>query len=374
MTDVGVQLVLLIGNKVVSPAPAPVMNAVETVQVTQAAADSSGFQIAFAVSKASLLMQAMVPAGRFDPGVRVVICVVFHGRLTVLCDGIVTRQELSPGAEPGASRFTVTGEDLLVRMDLQDRQQSYVGRDARTQVEEIISKYAAYGIVPRVSPVLPSEVRGPSETPDTQMRSDLDHIRMLARSVGYSFYLIPGPVPGQSTAYWGPDVRAGVAQPALSVDLDAATTVDQISFSLDGLKGEQLDAKVLIPDARRSVPVDVPPVNPVRPLLAARRVVPLRESSVPGTDALTMSRVLAAANERATAGSDAVTANGRLDVARYGHLLEARRLVGVRGAGIAYDGMYYVSRVTHDLKRGQYTQSFTLVRDGLVTSTSVVPT
>ena len=47
-------------------------------------------------------------------------------------------------------------------------------------------------------------------------------------------------------------------------------------------------------------------------------------------------------------------------------------LVGVRGAGRTYDGMYYVESVTHNIKRGEYKQSFTLSRDGVVSQTPVV--
>ena len=45
----------------------------------------------------------------------------------------------------------------------------------------------------------------------------------------------------------------------------------------------------------------------------------------------------------------------------------------MRGAGLAYDGAYYVTSVTHKIKRGQYKQSFSLARDGLVSLSPVVP-
>ena len=70
--------------------------------------------------------------------------------------------------------------------------------------------------------------------------------------------------------------------------------------------------------------------------------------------------------------ADAVSATGKLDVARYGTILRARGMVGVRGAGLAYDGVYYVKSVTHDIKAGEYMQSFTLTRNGLVSLTPVV--
>jgi hypothetical protein len=47
-------------------------------------------------------------------------------------------------------------------------------------------------------------------------------------------------------------------------------------------------------------------------------------------------------------------------------------VVGVRGAGQAYDGHYYVNSVTHSIKRGEYKQRFQLSRDGLNSNTSTV--
>jgi hypothetical protein len=69
-----------------------------------------------------------------------------------------------------------------------------------------------------------------------------------------------------------------------------------------------------------------------------------------------------------------VGATGSLDVVRYGHILKSRQLVGVRGAGVMFDGLYYVQSVTHDLRRGAYKQSFSLARNGLVSTVASVPT
>jgi hypothetical protein len=66
--------------------------------------------------------------------------------------------------------------------------------------------------------------------------------------------------------------------------------------------------------------------------------------------------------------AEAVTGRGDLDVLRYGHILKARQLVGVRGAGTAFDGLYYVKSVTHKIKRGEYKQSFELSRNGLIST------
>ena len=75
----------------------------------------------------------------------------------------------------------------------------------------------------------------------------------------------------------------------------------------------------------------------------------------------------------AAKSQDAVSGNGSLDVLRYGRMLKARGLVGVRGVGVAYDGLYYVQSVTSTLKRGEFKQSFNLTRNGLVSITPRVP-
>jgi hypothetical protein len=71
--------------------------------------------------------------------------------------------------------------------------------------------------------------------------------------------------------------------------------------------------------------------------------------------------------------SDSVFGSGSLDVVRYGRVLKPRRLVGVRGAGLPFDGLYYVTQVSHDIQRGSYKQSFSLARNGLISTVPKVP-
>ena len=71
---------------------------------------------------------------------------------------------------------------------------------------------------------------------------------------------------------------------------------------------------------------------------------------------------------------DGVTATGELDGVRYGHVLRARGLVGVRGVGDTYGGLYYVKSVTHRIRPGSYKQSFTLTRDGTGATLPLLPT
>ena len=87
---------------------------------------------------------------------------------------------------------------------------------------------------------------------------------------------------------------------------------------------------------------------------------------------LTAQEALARAQGTTDAANNVVTAEGELDVLRYGSVLDARGLVGVRGAGFNYDGLYYVKRVKHLIKKQQYKQQITLTREGVGSITPVV--
>ena len=69
-----------------------------------------------------------------------------------------------------------------------------------------------------------------------------------------------------------------------------------------------------------------------------------------------------------------ISGSGTLDVLRYGRVLKARQLVGVRGAGLSYDGFYFVKSVTHTIKRGEYKQSFSLSRNATIPFLPFIPT
>ncbi|MDE2298600.1 MAG: hypothetical protein KGL99_17015 [Burkholderiales bacterium] len=371
----GIHLTLLIGPAVPAPAPQAVMDAVTSVQVTSSK-DTSGFQLVFAISKNSLLLTTLLPAGYFDPiSTRVIVVATVGGMPQVLMDGVVTRQELAPSSEPGQSTLTITGEDLSALMDLIDL--TGVPFPAMTEVARVylmLAKYAAFGIVPAALPPIPPDIPIPTDEIPTQRGTDRAYIRQLAGEAGYVFYVEPGPLPGQSVAYFGPDVRVPVPQPALNINMDAQTNVESLSFSFDGLQKKIVLYSIMDPVTHKVViPIPVPNLSVLRPPLGVKVPIPWRLEQQEG----------AAKNNPAKAAqeilgilfnaSDAITASGSLDVLRYGRVLRSRMLVGVRGAGASYDGLYYVNSVTHNIKRGEYKQSFQLSRDGQISLTPKVP-
>ena len=150
----GINLTLLIGPAVPVPAPQAVMDALTSIQVNSGG-ERSGFQLAFSVSKNSLLLTTLLPVGYFDPMLtRVIIMVTINGLPNVLMDGIVTRQEMSPSSEPGQSKLTITGEDLSVLMGVVELKRPFPALDDTLQMLTVLAPYAIFGIVPMGSMLL----------------------------------------------------------------------------------------------------------------------------------------------------------------------------------------------------------------------------
>lgn len=368
-------LTLLIGPAVPVPAPRPVLDALTGVEVSNGGT-RGGFKLTFAAGKSSQLTKTRLPAGYFDPMItRVIIVVTLGGVPNVLMDGIVTRQDIAPSNEAGGSTLTVTGEDLSVLMDIVEMPfMRYPGMNEMAIVPLVLAKYLLFGIVPIVVPPIFPSITNPVEQVPTQTGTDLAYVRSLASACGYVFYVESGPAPGANIAYWGPDIRLPIPQPALNVNMDAHTNVESLSFSLDGLAKKILILNVLDPVTKKiTIPVPVPNVSILRPPMGKRLPLPSKVEFPEGMAKLNIAEAAKRALGILMSSTDSVTANGTLDVLRYGRVLKARQMVGVRGAGITYDGLYYVNTVTHTIKRGQYKQSFSLSRDGLISLTSKVP-
>jgi hypothetical protein len=371
----GIHLSLMIGPGLPAPAPKAVVDALQSVKVTSGT-DKSGFQITLSVSKNSTLLDTLLPAGFFDPiTTRVIIVVTLGGFPNVLMDGVVTRQELSPSSEPGQSTLTITGEDLSVLMDVVELKVPFPQMSDTMQAYAMLAPYAAFGIVPIVIPSFILDIRVITEGFDTQTGTHLERLKYLADANGFVFYVEPGPLPGQSIAYMGPNIRVPVPQPALSINMDAHTNVESLSFSLDGLAKETMIVTILDPVTKKiPIPLPIPDISIFQPPLGARPTPPARIRFTNDEAGVGVQRALKTVLGRLLKGAtNAITVSGSLDVLRYGRVLRSKALVGVRGAGLAYDGLYYVDSVTHDIKRGEFKQSFQLSRDGLISLTPKVP-
>jgi hypothetical protein len=375
----GIHLTLLIGPTVAVPAPLPLLEALQGIEVTHSDEGRSGFQLSFHAGRsgpAGLIDYPLLSLPLLKPNNRVIITVTFNVMPHVLMDGIITHQQLNPGSEPGSGTLSVTGEDVSVMMDREEKNVEHPAQDESIIALKIIASYAQYGLIPMVIPPFLIDPPIPIERVPVQRATDLNYLKQMAERYGYVFYVEPGPAPFTNKAYWGPPIRAALPQKALSVNLGPVTNVTSINFQTDANAPELVTGQVRDRQTGQTMPVQTFTSTRVPPL-AAMPAVMVNQPNVRtrrlDTSGLTSMQAFARAQGITDASTDnVVMITGELDALRYGELLSARGLVGLRGVGYSYDGLYYVKSVTHSIQRGDYKQRFTITREGLGSTTPVV--
>jgi hypothetical protein len=380
LSPASIYLSLLTGASVPVPVSSSVIEAIDNIEVTHRDEGRSGFQIVLKVGRSGLSNMAdfnLLKEPVFKAFNRVIINVVFNAVPAVLMDGIITHQQFSPGNEPGASRLTVTGEDVSVMMDIEEKDAEHPAQDESMIASTIIMSYAQYGLTPVVIPPATMDTPVPTDRTPVQQGTDLQYLQEIAGRHGYVFYVTPGPVPGQNTAYWGPPIRSGTLQKALSVNMGPNTNVKNINFTYNALRPTRQSGSVQ--DRSSNEGTDVETSSSTRTPLSSQPAIQSNQPNVRTRrfrrSGLTTSQAYAQAQGLTDSSTDeTVTASGELDATVYGDVLQPRGLVGVRGVGNTYDGTYYVQSVTHTIKKNEYKQRFTLSREGTgALSMSVIP-
>lgn len=361
----GVRLLLWTGNPIPTPSPS-LLQPLRSVEVRNDEESGDGFQMTFALTKDMFGSYDVIDT--LSPGTRVWIGAVMGVLPEALIDGVVERHDFSPSDQPGATTLTVTGTTVSSLLGLEEKDQPHANQPDFVIVTKILASYPELGLIPTVTPTtdVPIELQ---RTPH-QRETDLALIRRLADSNGFTFYTQPVTF-GVNLAYWGPVVRAGIPQRALTRGMGSHGNCRELSFSFDSLAPEGASGTFVEPITKIRIPIPALPSLRLPPLSSSpapiRRTTRLRSTGNAGPIQTALASAAAA-----TRAPEAVSGQGTVDTARYGGVLRARGLVGVRGAGLSYDGFYYVKNVTHSITRSSYTQSFGLSREGTGTLTPVV--
>lgn len=369
-----VQLSLYIGPVPIA-APREVVESLVHARVDSGAGDTpSGFELSFELpARSPLRTLFLLSGGGGVPLIRVVLVVTINGRAESIIDGVTTNVETQPG-QGGVAKLVVKGKDMSALMDIIELPGiPYPAMPPSARVLLCLAKYAALGVIPMVIPSILDIPPLPMQQIPQQHGSDYAYVQGLAADAGYVFYLEPGPTPGTSKAYWGPELRVGEPQPALTTNMDALNNVEQLSFNFDRERKTMPIVFFQESVSKVPIPILIPDITPLNPPLGLIPPLPPKIKKLTNTAHLSAPVALMTGLAYASQHSDSVFGSGALDVAKYGRLLKSRALVGVRGAGLPFDGLFYVTNVTHEIERGSYKQSFSLARNGLVSTVPRVP-
>jgi hypothetical protein len=365
----GIRLLILTGTGIPLPVSRALLDALVSVDVHSDPQAGDGFALTFTLARSGPGRFGVLDDGELSPGTRTVIAVVMGVLPVVLIDGIVTQHDIEPGEEPGSATLTVTGRDLTYLMDLVERNKPFANRPDMLIFTEIVADYAQYGLVPQPSPTndVPIELQ---RTP-RQHETDLQFIRRMAERNGFVFFIDYQTI-GVSTAYFGPENRLGIPQTAIGVNTGEPGDARDVHFTFDAAAPVGTSGIIVEPLSKIPLPIPVLPSLKIPPLAAspATAVRTNLAREVANKDPVQAALALLATSSSAP---DAVKGTCELETLSYGGIVRPRALIGLRGAGLSYDGIYFVTGVAHAIAKGSYTQRVSFSREGLETLLPAVP-
>lgn len=357
----GIRALVWVGPTVPVPLPYDAMNSLLKVQVINDSRAEDGFELTFALGKDASADFSLLASGAVELFNRVAIAVIMGVTPEFLIDGIITEQEILPSDRPGESTLVLRGRDVRVMMDLEEKDATFPNMPDFLIATTVMGNYAQYGLIP--TPVPTSDLPIELLKIPRQAETDLAFLKRLAARNGYIFYVEPVTL-GVNMAYFGPETRISVPQPALYIDMGHRTNMSSLSFTNDGMAPVTTSGKFIEPLTMQAI--DIPSLPSLNlPPLSRSPADAKRKAVLRCTGNASPAGAIAAAMAASSNAADSVTATGSVDCVRYGGVLRARRLVGIGGAGLTYDGNYYIRRVTHTIQpHNSYTQEFLATREG----------
>jgi len=356
------KLSLLVGATVPVPVQPDVSDALERFEIETAIGERGTFRLTFDLDgRPHLPERFLLNTGDL---LRVVLVLKEAGVSSVVMDGVMVVHTLIT-ANTRKPSLVISGADLTLLMDQIEVVRSFAGMPLQTRVTVLLSAYGVLGVVPVVITPPLAQIPLSAERIPNQNTTDYAYIRELAASVGFRFTLDPGPTPGSSLAYWGPEPRADRSRPGLVIDVARLSGIDSLQLRFDANHRVAPQALVLDPSSKSVISIPAPDITTlVRPL---GDVVPPAHQHRLLRDTAKMTPLDAAGALLAVGArtAEAMSGEGSLDVDRTHVSLRAGAIVDVRGAATPFDGLYEVRRVHHTLTSRTHTQTFELLRAGI---------
>jgi hypothetical protein len=368
----GINIQILLGKKKAETrAPRSILESITSIQITKSDEGRDGFQISLALGRNSLsnLMKGGLLASDdlLRPSCRIILIVFFNTAKKVLLDGIITHHQYNPSKTAGESTLTITGEDVSIMLDKDEKHTTHKG-SVNSIIKNILisSDYANYGFEPRVIDV-PNDDKGERK----QLESDLKFILKCGEEYSCIFYVEPSDSPGKNIVYWGPSNRKTTGNKDLLFNMGSSSNILSINFQYNSLKPELVVGTIKDKDNDKVEEIVITD-STLDSLITTNSPFASSNKKDFKTRWLKLDKPMTtseaykrAQDETNKSFEDVVTASGEIDSSQYGDVIKPRNLVILKGVGSEYAGKYYVKSVTHNIKRGEYKQSFNLTREDL---------
>lgn len=374
----GITATLLIGLPPL-PAPPRLIQALQRIEIETSTEVASAFRLRFGMMQSGITDWDLVGPQYEDTLFRPFTPLQIRLKVGVeipeaIINGYICGQQALYDDESGGSALEITGMDATMLMNLQEKVVPWMMPDA--QIAEAI--FAQYLITAMVSPTLATLMEPEGTT--TQRGTDIRFLRRLAQRNGYECFVQAQPQTGIDLGYFGPATNyPGPPEAVLNVRMGPDTNVSDFKVRYDMTRptaavGRGVDVKT---QAQSVFPVFGPATPPPvagpypfgvpmgledavtrsfgpqsQPIISP---VETGEFAPPGLSTATQAIVNRA--------SWAVMAEGTVgpDVG----VLRPGGTLNVRGAGLFFNGSYYLTRVSHIIDCDSYVQKFEARRNAV---------
>jgi phage protein D len=344
-----------------APAPPPLIDALQEVQVDASLEEASAFHLRFGITKTEIGDWSILDLDPFRPFVPVQVRVQRGiGPPEAVINGYVTEHHVTYAAEGGASTLEVSGMDVTYLMNLQETVKPWPNMPDSVIAAAIFGQHA---VIPQVDPTSPVLIEPEGTT--IQRGTDIRFLRQLALRNGFDCFVQPEPLSGLDQGFFKARQVLGLPQAVLSVSFGTETNVQDFSIRYDLSR----------PTAAVAAGLDVTTKSPQPALAPTALELPmgtegtlLRALPPPIVRPVDTGLPKTAELQKATQGlvnrsAWSVIAEGTvgLDVA----VLRPGGVVNIRGAGRLYNGSYLVTRVRHTIAPAHYEQRFEARRNAV---------
>jgi phage protein D len=351
-----------------SPAEAELVRAIRELQVDASLEAASSFRLSISVSRTQGGDWTVLEADTFTPLLPVGIQIQVGSETPrALINGYVTSQNVRYGEQPGQTMLEVSGLDATMLMNLEEKVTAWPDLADADIASSIFGDHDLVPDVESTSPVL-AEPEGTT----IQRATDIRFLRRLAQRNGFECYVQPDPSSGADTGYFKPRSLSGAPEAVISVGAGEQTNVSGFTVRHEMTRPTTADAKALDVSSKstESATISSSFEQPLGVDAALDQLDPQPVVLPAATGLVKTADLQALAQSIVDRSSWSVVAEGEVGPAA--GVLRPGGILNVRGAGSAYDGSYYVTRVHHRIQGVRYTQRFEARRNAVhVTGTEV---
>ncbi|HKQ69133.1 MAG TPA: contractile injection system protein, VgrG/Pvc8 family [Polyangiaceae bacterium] len=290
------------------------------------------------------------------PWARIGISLTVADEERPLLDGYVTEARSHVSPDESGSHLELVGMDASVLMALEEKTRDWANKKDSDIAETILREH---GFTPHVEDT--EVVHDEAVSTILQRETDIRFLKRLADRNGFEC-VIRG-----TDAYFEPPSLDEEPLPTLATHFGGETNLTSFDARWDAVRStgvqmsridalsKELETAAITTSALELLGRDAAPAAPGTPSLAfVKQAV--------STNLADLQRLCQAQFDEA---SWFVSARGEVDTAAYGAVLEARRVVPIKGVGGPFSGVYYLTSVRHRFTPERHEQHFTARRNAL---------